>query len=98
MASGLARVVAPRFGRVPTLRHRVLGLQDPLAARLLPLLDGSRNVDALREVLAQDIRAGELTLHRDGQAMEDARDALAVLDEQLRSCLKQFLEAGVLEA
>ena len=97
-ASALARHAARSFVGVPTLRHVVLSLDDPLARRTLPLLDGSRDRAALGRELLAAVTSGELALEReDGTAVADPAEAERLLYARLDACLQLFLRSGVLE-
>lgn len=96
-ASALARLVARSAWGVPTLRHLVLSLDDPLARWLLPLLDGSRDRAALGRELVSAAAGGDLALEQDAWVAIDPARARELLDERLASCLERFVEAGVLE-
>ena len=91
------RIHVGSFLGVPTLRHAVLRLDDPMSRILLPLLDGSRDRAALHRALRAALASGELALERDGAAVTDPAEVECLLDSRLTSCLQQFLRAGVLE-
>ncbi len=97
-ACALARLAAHSFVAVPTLRHLVLSLDDPLARALLPLLDGSRDHGALRRELLAAVAGGDLALEQDGTPVTDPARAEDLLEARLASCLQRFVRAGVLEA
>src|SRR5205823_11824290 len=67
-----ARVrAADGHATVANRRHEVVRLSD-LALRLVPLLDGTRDHDALAAALTELARAGELTVQKAGQPMTDS--------------------------
>jgi len=86
VASALARLQAVSGPYVTSLRHQSVGL-DEFARRLLPLLDGTRDRNALEEAVTALVAAGDLAVERDGKPLEDAagiEEAVTQgLDEQL---------------
>ncbi|MEP7062252.1 MAG: class I SAM-dependent methyltransferase [Betaproteobacteria bacterium] len=57
-ASRIARLQAQARPRVTNLRHESVNLADPYAHRLLPLLDGSRDQEALFKALGPEFDRG----------------------------------------
>ena len=66
-ASALARVEIAQGTRVTSLRHRPIDIDDPVAAAVLARLDGTRDLAALREVVARAFPG--VTLPRDYMKM-----------------------------
>jgi len=65
-ASRLARHQARNGSRITSLRHRPVELDEPLLKMILPLLDGTRDAEALRAVLAveaDDVDRALVRLH-----------------------------------
>ena len=90
-ASLLARVQADAGeGPVATVRHRVLRL-DALAARLLGLLNGTRDREALRDALMREPDLAP-SLSTDAPGV---RETIAANIERL---LGRFAHGGLLEA
>lgn len=61
IASTLSRIQIERGIRVTSLRHRQVEIDDPIAAVVLPRLDGTRDLAALLADVSQDFAAGTLT-------------------------------------
>ena len=69
VASRLARLQAGRGNRVTSLRHRPVEFEAPLPRLVLPLLDGSRDLDALSRDLSvarNDVEEALQELHELG--------------------------------
>lgn len=85
LATARARLEADQPG-VPSRRHEFLRTND-LDRRLIPLLDGTRDRDALLDRLVEFGVTGELQIHKDNQRLTDPpaiRTALAgALDQAL---------------
>ena len=96
-ASGLARSqVAAQLGHVATARHTTLSL-DPLAARLITLLDGSRDPAALVEAMCADIVA-EPSLAPEWAGFADKPERLASrVREACERLLALFAAQGILD-
>jgi SAM-dependent methyltransferase len=62
VASAVARAQAERGPAVTTLRHHPLALDDELAHRMLPLLDGTRDAARLAKELGEERAAVEARL------------------------------------
>lgn len=77
VASPLARRQQTTDGPVINLHHRPVSLDDPVAAALLPLLDGSRDAAALREAVQAD---GDSEGHDVSE--EEVKRGLAYLHQQ----------------
>ena len=58
VASALARLEVERGARVTSLRHRLVEIDDPMAATVLARLDGTRDLAALHEDLSRAFPAG----------------------------------------
>lgn len=64
IASKLARFQIRNGGRVTSLRHRPIEIDDTLGRDLLPLLDGTRDTEELGKALAVPAADIEKSLHR----------------------------------
>ncbi len=96
-ASALARAqAAAGEGHLASVRHRALGL-DPLAARLLLLLDGRRDHDALLADLVTEIRADPDLTAALGPA-QSGHDWKSLVAANLERLLDIFARAGLLVA
>lgn len=93
-ATALARAqVAAGFGHVATLRHKPMEL-DPVMARLISLLDGTRDRRALMAALVQDFRTGRLSWQG---PLPPERELIRVLDIHLTRLLKRLDQQGLLD-
>lgn len=72
---------------VANRRHEVVRLSD-LAFRLLPLLDGTRDREALVDALTAQAMAGDITVQKAGRSIEDP----AELRESLTAMLNPTLD------
>jgi methyltransferase-like protein/SAM-dependent methyltransferase len=84
LATARARVEAGHTG-VATRRHEFFRTND-LDTRLIPLLDGTRDRDAVLDRLVQLAVVGEITVQKDGQRLTDPT--------QLRDALRQAVEGA----
>jgi len=92
--TALARAqVAAGFGHVATLRHKPMEL-DPVMARLIGLLDGSRDRRALMAALLQDFRTGRLSWQG---PLPPEQELIRILDAHLTRLLKRLEQQGLLE-
>ena len=85
-ASPLARLQAAQGEQVTNLLHQSVTL-DGLNRVLLPLLDGSRDRDALVAALAQRTAEGALNVRQQGAVLTPG----PVLDKVLRDALAEYL-------
>ena len=80
VAAPLARrQAAAGLDRVTSLRHASIWVEDPLAAKLLSLLDGSRDRDELQAEIREFVDGGGL----DGTGVDPPADLAAALDAAL---------------
>ncbi len=80
VASPLAlRQAAAQLDRVTSLRHVSIGIEDPLAAHLLSLLDGTRDRDDLEAAVSEYVAGGGL----EGTGVEPPPDLAVALDAAL---------------
>jgi methyltransferase-like protein/trans-aconitate methyltransferase len=84
-ASALARLQSLDSSEVVNLRHFNLRIEDPLTRRLLQLLDGSRDRDALLDDLIESVNSG-------AAAVEPDNGAITKSGEELRGFLAGELE------
>lgn len=89
VASPLARVQAESGRWVTNLRHEMITLSE-LECVLLPLLDGTRDHAALRDVLVERIVAGSLVVERRGQRIADEAGARPVATEIVEDALARI--------
>lgn len=100
VAYPLARAQARRIadgaaGVVTSLRHE-RGMLDPLAVRVLALLDGAHDRSALLDALDPLFAAGKLTLNRDGKPVTDPILRRGMLVTHLDDTLHRLRRLGLL--
>jgi methyltransferase-like protein/SAM-dependent methyltransferase len=86
---------AEGHNRVGNRRHEVVQLSD-LARRLVPLLDGTRDRDALADALTELVIAGELTVQKGGQPLTDPVEIRAALAATLGPTLDALARDALL--
>ena len=88
-----------RLGHAATtsLRHERVGL-DGVAQALLPLLDGTRDVEQLSAVVTGALEAGRLTLARDGIPVTDKAELGKLVPAHVQGSLAAMARAGLLQA
>jgi hypothetical protein len=79
------------------LRHERVEL-DSLAQIVLPLLDGSRDADAISAAIAEGGRDGRLAFTRDGAAIDDPDERQRIASGKLQALLPAFARAALLLA
>lgn len=82
---------------VATLRHDSVKL-NPIDAKVLELLDGSRDRDALRAQLVSAAVRGELTVKKGDQAVVDPQTLDSAVAQLLTDSLRRFERLGLLAA
>ena len=98
VASPWARWQAREETKVTNLRHERVEV-DPLNQFLLPFLDGSRDCDALIEVLlAGPVAGGKLVVQQDDQPVTDPVEAREILGAELHANLEWLAHAALLVA
>jgi hypothetical protein len=96
VASPLARAQAKRGGMVSNLNGAAVDLSGPVAARLLKLLDGTRDRDALAADLAVVcLREGQ-TRARDGVPITDTGEFASILRGEMDMHLQQMAKLALL--
>jgi len=82
-ATPLARLTAPK-GIVPNRRHEIIRLNE-LDRHLIPLLDGTNDINAITDKLTTIAQTGAINVNKEGQPLTDpvaVREALASIMEQ----------------
>jgi methyltransferase-like protein len=91
-----ARVAAAEgCARVANRRHEVVNLSD-LNLRLVPLLDGTRDRDALADALTHRALAGDLTVQAGGRPVTDPAELRATLAVTLGPALDALARDALL--
>jgi len=98
VASPIARRQLTLGDTVTSLLHTTLEVADPLAKRLVSLLDGTRDRSALVEGLLPLIDSGEATVKIDNQPVTDRTEARRVMVCQLEEALKNIARIPLLIA
>lgn len=69
---------------------------DLVGRQLVPILDGTRDRPALRAELTAATTRGDLTLERDGQAVNDEAEVRGILETALDQALNSLARQGLL--
>jgi len=96
MASPLARLEARSGNVITTLHCRSLHLSDPLQRGVLMLLDGTRDLAALRKDLPEIFKSGNLTMEEGGQPVVDMQTVEKRISAETEEILHDLARAGVL--
>jgi hypothetical protein len=88
-ASPLARLEARTGNFVTTLHCRSLHLSDALQREVVMLLDGTRDLAALRRDLHELFKSGNMPLQDDSQPVTD----MQIVEKRIDSETEQFLQA-----
>ena len=98
VASPWARWQAREETKVTNLRHERVEV-DPLNQYLLPFLDGSRDCNALIDLLlAGPVASGKLVVEQDDRPVTDAATAREILNAELQGNLEWLAHAALLVA
>ena len=95
-ANPLARLQAEKGPKVTNLRHEPVNL-DEFNRQLLQHLDGKRDRAALLEVMEQVVSRRELTIKKDGEAVEEPAAVREILRQALDQNLVQLAKVALLE-
>ncbi|VTT99115.1 Methyltransferase type 12 OS=Rhodopirellula baltica SWK14 GN=RBSWK_05854 PE=4 SV=1: Methyltransf_31: MethyTransf_Reg [Gemmataceae bacterium] len=96
LATARARLEADQSG-VASRRHELVRTND-LDRRLLPLLDGTRDRDAVLDRLVQLGVVGELNIHKDNKRLTDPVAIRAALAGALDQALERYAASCLLKA
>lgn len=97
-ASAVARYQNQRTTRITTMRHTGLELSDGMSRRLLDLLDGTRDFNALVDALVALVQSGEATLDSEGAPLTDADQIRTKIAAELPLALKGLAHSALLVA
>ncbi len=81
-----------------TAWHECVVTLGPVEQKLLPLLDGSRNLDALAEIIGRGVANGELHFKRDGEVLTQPAEIAAAIEENVRRAVQWFADSAMLAA
>jgi len=99
VASPLARLQSREAAEVVNLRHFNLRVEDPLTRRLLQLLDGSRNRNALLDDWMALVESGEAAVKtKEGESVADSQTTRQFLAVELERKLTELAEMALLVA
>lgn len=96
VGSRWARLEVLHSPTVTNLRHERVHL-EPLEAEILRLLDGTRDVAALAELLAPPVLAGDIVFTREDAPVHDREEAIAMLPSSIVARLETLARAALLE-
>jgi SAM-dependent methyltransferase len=95
--SPLARVACTRLSWVTNRRHRMFEL-DGLHKQLIPLMDGSRDREALIETIAARVRDGMPLLDENDQPVRDPDEVRRVVGRGVDQVLERLAKSALLVA
>ncbi|RKE34933.1 methyltransferase-like protein [Paraburkholderia sp. BL23I1N1] len=78
--------------------HECLVTLGPVEQKLLPLLDGGRDINALGEIIGRSVANDELHFQRDGKLLVQPEDIAAAIEENVRRSVQWFAEIATLAA
>ena len=96
VASPIARMQLTVGDTVTSLLHTTLEISDPLARRLILLLDGTRDRSALVEGLLPLLDSGEATVKIDNRPVTDRTAARHLMEDQLEEALRNIARVPLL--
>jgi len=96
VSSPIARMQLRYGDMVSSLLHTTLEVSDPLAKKLVLLLDGTRDRSAIVEGLLPLIDSGEATVRIDNQPVTDRTAARCLMGDQLEEALRNIARIPLL--
>lgn len=97
MSSALVRwSLAKGLRSFTTLRHRTAAIDDPLAAQLILLLDGTRDREALVGALASFAQTGSLIRDTDGTPLKEEAELRKIIAAGLEENLRKLARMALL--
>ena len=96
--SALAQQQIARGSRVTDLLHSTIEVENPLARRLLALLDGTRDRAALSAELVVMVSSGEVTLYKGSEEISDLRVVQEMAGRAVEDLLAELARLALLEA
>ena len=85
-----------RTGVATSQLHRRVKVDDPLAREVAQLLDGSRDEDAITQIILQSIRRGQAEIRINDAIVTDSERVAAALKLQIREVLEALAREGLL--
>ena len=99
VASSLARLQSVEGTEVVNLRHFNIRVEDPLSRRLLQLLDGSRDRDALIDDLAAAVESGAVAVEKEnGERTGSSEEVREFLAAEIERSLADLADMALLVA
>jgi hypothetical protein len=86
---------ARRADATANLRHEPVALDD-VSRQVLPLLDGSRDVDQVSFEILRSVRSGEVVLSRGGEAIHDPGQQAAIAKDRITALLSELARNALL--
>jgi methyltransferase-like protein/trans-aconitate methyltransferase len=96
VASPVARLENRLRKRVTTLRHTGLELSDEISRALLELLDGTRDLEALTNLLAASVESGNAQIQREGEPVTEPAQVREILARELPLALQRLARCALL--
>ncbi len=94
--SGLARFLLEHSESATNQLHVSMRFPDPLSRRLVQLLDGTREREALKRELIEYVRSGHGKLLEDGVPIENMTKVADILERRIREGLASLAREGML--
>ncbi len=95
--SALVRAQAKHGQRWATNRmHQPVGI-SPAHGTVLQMMDGSKDMAALTQAVANALADGSLKAHKDGVAVDDAEAQKVLASQFAAQCVREFNSYGLLE-
>jgi methyltransferase-like protein len=94
--SALMRYQLQKTGVVTSQLHRRVRVDDPLSRAVAQLLDGTRNEEAITQIILEGIRSGQAELRQNNRAMTDSEQVSVALRLQIHEVLAALVKEGLL--
>ncbi|MBW1862161.1 MAG: methyltransferase regulatory domain-containing protein [Deltaproteobacteria bacterium] len=91
VASALSRIQAQTDSLVTNLCHRTIGMEETYGRILLPLLDGTRDINAIHEEMVETIRLEKIPLNGKYPSEKTLEALTGEIDSELMNCARYAL-------
>jgi hypothetical protein len=98
VASPLARAQANHGGAVTNMSHKSVDIEDSLGVRLLQLLDGARDREALCDEMMNFIARDATFTRPDGTPINDQQEARRLVSAAIEGNLRKLAQMALLVA
>jgi SAM-dependent methyltransferase len=98
LASPVSRSQARMKRRIPSMLHKTVDLDDPIAHILVQHLDGRNDHDALHAILMREAASGELEIKEGPNPVTDPAKLAPILREALEKHLQNLVKHALLIA